>query len=156
MSELDEEIAARLAAAGRLLRDVRRGARLSQRALAARAGINERTVRRIEGGSAALLNSYWPLADVLGLPLDWFVRPGELAAALDDGETAARTAEASIDALARSGWFGPAAMTYLREYVAFARGHGGPGGPADAFAAGARLTLARSRTEADRRTAWRR
>ena len=156
MSELDEEITARLATAGRLLRDVRRSARLSQRALAARAGINERTVRRIEGGNAALLNSYWPLADALGLPLDWFVRPGELAAANDGGESAARAAEANIDALAASGWFGPAAMAYLREYVAFAREHGGPGGPADTFAAGARLTLARGRTEADRRTAWRR
>jgi len=149
--ELDDAVQARLKTAGHLLRDVRRKARLSQFGLAARARINERTVRRIERGEAALLNSYWSLAYAQGLPPDWFVRPEELLAARGDGDTAERLAAESLDSLARTGWFGPEAMAYLREYIAFGRDDPGLSGAADAFASGQRLTLRRSRDLAARR-----
>lgn len=151
MIDLDAEIVDRLVTAGRLLREVRRAARLSQQDLAARARLNERTIRRIECGEAALINSYWSLAYALGLPADWFVRAHELTGVRSDPEEADRQAEAGLENLTRTGWFGPEAIAYLREYVAFGRDEPGPAGPVEAFASGHRLTLQRSLAEAARR-----
>jgi transcriptional regulator with XRE-family HTH domain len=154
--ELDDAIEARLQAAGRLLGIARRRARLSQQDLATRARVAERTVRRIEHGEAALLNSYWSLARVLGLPPDWFVQAHDLLDEQEAAEQGAWLAEEALERLGRTGWFGPEALAFLREYVAFTTADGGPGGAADMAAAGYRSMLVRSRAEATLRAARRR
>lgn len=71
---------------GAKLAERRREAKIkTQHDLAQMTGLTTMTIGRIERGLSGSYESYRKIADALGLPPDWFVRPEEIPTAVDIG-----------------------------------------------------------------------
>jgi transcriptional regulator with XRE-family HTH domain len=140
----------RLRAAAELVGATRRGARLSQRELAERAEVSERTVRRIEGAEPASIASYWAVGYVLGLPPDWFVFPQRL-----DPDTSTQLVTDAVDQLSRAGVIGPNGIALVRELASLGLQHGPGAGESIAAGALSQLQWARQRLAGPQRPAGR-
>ncbi|MFD5901022.1 helix-turn-helix domain-containing protein [Streptomyces microflavus] len=71
-------VPARRRAIGQRVRDARTAARLTQEGLAGRAGVDRKTVNRLEqGATSPLLDHLLVIADAIGVPLSDLVREEE-------------------------------------------------------------------------------
>ena len=130
-----------LAAVGALLVRVRERRRYSQRALAAEAGVAERTIGRIEQGRRVDLDSYDRVGDVLGLPTTWFLYPDDRSSPSPGVESAAEAASRSLFWARESGLLGGEGLRFLERFFEFAQETGGPDGRLEGLAARYRRDL---------------
>lgn len=142
---------AQLKDAGTLLERLRKHAGMTKVRLAEHAGIHPRTIRRIEEGVSADLNSYGAIGHVLGLPPDWFLRAEELLDPADGEVQAVRDAERSVEYAAATGWYGPGGIALIRELHDFAREHPDVDGELEIMSGGWRADLRRRAVRAGRR-----